>query len=69
MSTTLEAINELALYHNKLVSVQFEKIHVYGRIVDRREMMGRTDYLFEPQAGTGSQWITEGRIVVKGELT
>lgn len=69
MSTTLEAINELSLYHNKLVSVQFEKIHVLGRIVDRREIMGRTDWLFRPCEGEGRQWVTEGRIQIRGDLS
>lgn len=60
--TTKQALAELALYHNKQVAVMFEKITVYGMIVDRREIMGRVDWLFRPMNGHGEQWITDGRI-------
>lgn len=62
--TTLQQLNELAQFQGKRVSVQFEKIQVHGVIVDMRRVMGRTDWLFEPLEGTGSQWVTESRIKV-----
>lgn len=63
-TTTLQQVDELAQFKGKRVSVQFEKIQVHGMIVDMRRTMGRTDWLFEPLEGLGSQWVTESRIKV-----
>lgn len=55
MPMTSQQVSELAQFQGKRVSVQFEKIQVHGVIVDMRRVMGRVDWLFRPESGTGSQ--------------
>ena len=42
--------------------MQFHAIHIHVRIVDCREAFGRTDYLIEPLAGDGQQWVSADRV-------
>jgi len=44
-------------------SLSVEKsLRVNVRIVDAREAYGRTDYLVEPIAGAGQQWVSAERV-------
>lgn len=65
--TITRAMTELAQFQGRRVSVQFEKIQVHGVIVDMRRVMGRVDYLFRPNDGSGGQWVTDGRITILTE--
>ena len=39
-----------------------KSLRVAVRIVDAREVYGRTDYLVEPIQGSGQQWVSSERV-------
>lgn len=67
LTTTIQDMTTLEGYLGKRVSAQFEKLQVFGVIVDMRRVMGRVDWLFRPESGEGRQWVTENRIQVLEE--
>jgi len=37
------------------------------KLLQARELFGRTEYLVEPIAGQGAQWVNENRVVPKAD--
>lgn len=45
-----------------MLSVEGGKLRVRVRILDGREVWGRTDYLVLPEAGAGETWVSADRV-------
>ena len=56
---TMPLIGQQATYH-------IGSLNVAVIIKDVRRNYGRTDYLIEPQAGSGTQWVKDENIIING---
>ena len=62
MKTTEQNASALALYIGKSGVLRCEYLTIEITVVDAKRSYGRTLLLVRPVAGTGEQWVEEGRI-------
>ena len=62
MKTSEQNASSLALYIGKTGALRCEYLSVDVTIVDAKRSYGRTLLLVRPVAGSGEQWVEEGRV-------
>jgi hypothetical protein len=62
MKTSDQNASSLALYIGKTGVLRCEYLSVDVAIVDAKRSYGRTLLLVRPVAGSGEQWVEEGRV-------
>ncbi len=62
MKTSEQNASSLALYIGKTGVLRCEYLSVDVMIVDAKRSYGRTLLLVRPVAGSGEQWVEEGRV-------
>jgi hypothetical protein len=64
MKTSDQNASSLALYIGKTGVLRCEYLSVDVTIIDAKRSYGRTLLLVRPVAGSGEQWVEEGRVSV-----
>jgi hypothetical protein len=67
MNTSEQNASSLALYIGKTGVLRCEYLSVDVTIVDAKRSYGRTLLLVRPVAGSGEQWVEEGRVSGLGD--
>jgi hypothetical protein len=62
MKTADQNASSLALYIGKTGSLRCEYLSIEVMIVDAKRSYGRTLLLVRPIAGSGEEWVEEGRV-------
>jgi hypothetical protein len=62
MNTAEQNASALALYIGKTGALRCEYLSVNVTVVDAKRSYGRTLLLVRPIAGSGEQWVEEGRV-------
>ena len=62
MNTAEQNASSLALYIGRTGALRCESLSVNVTVVDTKRSYGRTLLLVRPIAGSGEQWVEEGRV-------